>query len=425
MNTFTLRITLSLSLVCFLFLTCTPQLSSRFCTAADISYLSNASDNTIKDKYGRTRSICDQTASYIPDTNYLDHTPIKYIRLNFHWINTSDSSHNYYGRKAIEKTKGLLRASNYDLAKNNQMWLPHNNETPVLPMRFRYVLTPKPDDPDDDGIYFHFDDDIDFYVHKGKNRNIFDKTAFEKYGVQKDTVLNVFVMPHHPDSVKSKTYNSYKVGVALGNYVKIAGMYEQKDTYWNHRGCFNHEIGHIYGLSHTWRFNDGCDDTPKHKQECWVRDQRPGCDSLTSNNVMDYNAMQNSWSPCQIGRVQYRMASAKKRGRKFIEPTWCELKEEQHIFIRDSIDWICMKDLEGHLTIEPGASLTMRCRTSLPKGAKITVMPGGKLILNDARLHNACGEEWAGIEIQEQGGQKGEVIFIGEPKLENMANPLE
>ena len=414
-----MRVCLAIFALFFAVNSCTQSITKRFCTAADIQYLPS---NYEQSNYAK--GPCDQTESYIPDTNYLDHFPIKYIRINFHWINTSDSSKNYTGKKAIEFTKGLIKASNYDLAKNNKMWLPHGNDTPVLPLRFRYVLTPRPDDPDDDGIYFHYDDDIPFYVAKGKNRTLFDRTVEEKYAVQKDTVLNIFIIPHHPDSVKSTTYNAVGTGVALGSMVKIAGMFENGGSYWNYRGCFNHEIGHIYGLSHTWRYNDGCDDTPKHKQNCFSKNERPECDSLASNNVMDYNAMQNAWSPCQIGRVQYRMAKEGSRQRKYLVPNWCQLNDDQHIFIRDSINWFGAKDLEGHLTIEPGGHLTIGCRVSLPKDAKITIMPGGKLTLDNARLHNACGDEWEGIEIQESGDKKGEVVFIGAPSFENIQNPI-
>ena len=43
----------------------------------------------------------------------------------------------------------------------------------------------------------------------------------------------------------------------------------------------------------------------------------------------------------------------------------------------------------------------------------------GKLILNNAWLHNDCGDEWAGIEIQAVGKQKGKVIFRGQPIIDN------
>ncbi|MBK7869668.1 MAG: hypothetical protein IPJ74_02790 [Saprospiraceae bacterium] len=188
---------------------------------------------------------------------------------------------------------------------------------------------------------------------------------------------------------------------------------------------FNHEIGHIFGLAHTWAYNDGCDDTPQHPQNCWVQTSEPPCDTAASNNLMDYNAYQNAWTPCQIGKIQYRMAQEHSPQRNFLQPNWCTLHDEAHIFIRDTVEWRGAKDLEGHLTIESGGSLKINCRVSLPAYAKITVKPGGTLILDEnARLHNACGDRWEGIEIQEQGKIKGQVIFIGEPKMENIVNPL-
>lgn len=410
-----------LILVFFIINSCSPKLTKHFLTLQDVEALPA---NYEKSTTGFKNNPCLKTLSYLPDTNHINHTPIKKIRVNFHWVNSSDSSKNYYGKKAIEFTKGLLHATNYDLRKNKKMYLPHNNNTPVLPILHRYELSPDPSKPNDTGIYFHFDDEVCYYVHKGKNRNIFRKDVIKRYGVRTDEVLNIFIMPHHPDSVKSKTYTPSGVGVALGNAIKVAGIAENGGSFWGYRGIINHEVGHIYGLSHTWAYNDGCDDTPHHSQKCWSRSQSPECATNTSNNIMDYNNQQNSWSPCQIAKVQYRMARETARSRKFLVPNWCTLNPERHIIIRDTIVWSCMKDLEGHLSIEDGGHLTMRCRTSVPKNGKITVAPGGTLVLENTRLHNACGDQWAGIEIQKLGRRQGRVIYIGNPKLENLENPI-
>jgi hypothetical protein len=179
-----------------------------------------------------------------------------------------------------------------------------------------------------------------------------------------------------------------------------------------------HEFGHILGLSHTWRYSDGCDDTPLNPN-CWSP-SLPGCDSTTSNNIMDYNAFQNAWTPCQIGKSHLNISNEKHRLRNLVDPRWCVLKEGAHIFIRDSVHWQGMKDLEGSLTVEPGGLLQISCRVSLPGGAKITVKPGGRLLLDNCRLHNACGDLWQGIEVQALGDSKGEVIFLGTPVLEDV-----
>lgn len=391
--------------------------------ATDITQLPAEMENTRTMRIGGT---CQSYGGYLPDTNYLDHTPIKYIRVNVHWFNSADSSKNKVGKTAIDFARGLIDTANKDLERNQAMWLPHGNATPLLPIRHRYVLTPRPNDPNDDGIYFHFVEDESCYlVHKGRNTNLYKRGIIRKYGVQLDTVLNIFIMPHHPDSVASPTYRPSSTGVALGAAVKIAGMAENDRPSWEFRSLLNHEIGHIYGLTHTWAYNDGCEDTPKHSQACWSRNQRPECKDQTSNNVMDYNAEQNAWTPCQIAKVQKRMADTKTKVRGFLQERWCNLNPQANISIRDSISWTGAKDLEGHLTIERGGSLTLECRLSLPKDARIDVKAGGQLILKNAQLHNACGEEWEGIQIEEIGKEKGAVFFIGNPSIENARNKID
>lgn len=404
---------------------CIPVLQSRYLTPADIT-VAPKDDPAWQVRRGR-KDPCLQWNSYLPDTNHLDHTPMRYLRVNLHWMNTPDTAYQLTGDQAIHFSKGLIRAANYDLAKNRKMWLPNRNDTPVYPTNFQYVLTPDPNIPNDEGIYFHFDADNTYYVHKGKTRNLYRREVFEKYGVQMDSVLNIFIMPHHPDSVASKTYGAHKVGVALGNAIKIAGIYhdtKDRDDYWDFRGVFNHEVGHIFGLSHAW-VTDGCDDTPVHSQDCYAKGQSPECDTLASNNVMDYAALQNAWTPCQVGRVQQRMAQENHRARKFLVPGWCEWKDSMEVVIRDTVVWNASRDLEGDLTIAKGGQLTIRCRLSMPPGGVITVHPGGVLILDEARIHNACGLQWEGIEVQKFATDVGRVVYLGQPRFENMAREIK
>jgi len=401
---------------------CMPKLTSRFAGKADYEALPKAYDEPLT---GRQKTVCNNYESYIPDTNHLDHTPIKYVRINIHWINKRDSSANFVGEEALEYTKLLLHAANYNLEGNKKLLIPHGNDIPVLPIRYRLVLTPRPGDPDDDGIYFHFDDELCYYVHKGKTANLGNRRVVQKYGVQLDTVLNVFIMPHHPDSVASKTYSSGVVGVALGNSLKIAGPFDNLQyTAWLGRCVLNHEVCHIYGLGHAW-LEDGCEDTPRHDNSCWNLTDRPECDTTTSNNIMDYNFAQHAWSPCQIGKIHQRMSQENTPARRYLQPNWCELHEDRAIVIRDTVVWGGAKDLEGHLTIAAGGHLTIQCRVSLPKGAKITIAPGAVLVLDtQARLHNACGDQWQGIEIQTLNKQSGKIIRNGNPKVENTVHPF-
>lgn len=393
---------------------CRTPVQKRFFSAAELGQRVVAGP----EKAGGGNHCCRVYESYTPDTLHLDHVPLKYVKVNVHFMNSADSTRNFNGREGVDYARGILDAAMYDIETNDKLYLPYGNDLPALPPRYRYVLTPRPDDPDDDGIYFHYDDELYYYVVMGQNRNRSSRAVVEKYGVQLDTVLNIFFLPHHPDSVASTTYDPYRCGIALGQAIKIAGGYENSKQFWDIRQVLNHEIAHIYGLTHTWAYNDGCDDTPKNPR-CWNRTDTPPCDTAASNNLMDYNAYQNAWSPCQIGKIHYYMANETGRARKFLVPNWCELHDDRHIVIRDSIHWQGAKDLEGNLTVAAGGSLRISCRTSIPRGGKITVQAGGKLILDNCRLHNACGDDWEGIEIQKTAEQEGQVVVIGQPIVEN------
>lgn len=420
---FSLRDTFSvlipiLTVLCFT--ACTPTLQRAFLTSETLEKRPSAFENPAK----TNSEMCNDALNYAPDTAHINHTTMKYVRVNVHFMNRSDSSENFNGAEGIKYAQQLIYYSNLPLASNKKMFLPEGNTTAVLPQRYTYVLTPATDDPNDKGVYFHYDDDLYYFVRVGRNQNLTNRAVLNKYNVGSDTIMNLFIMPHHPDSIKSKTYDIAGTGIAMGNNVKVAGLFESGKPIWFFKGLINHEIGHVLGLAHTWRYSDGCDDTPNNPN-CWNNTKTPPCNGLVSNNVMDYNSRQHAWTPCQIGRIHRMFANTQSRSRKILIPNWCTLHDDQHIFITDSIHWKGEKDLEGHLTIEDGGYLRISCRLSIPENGKITVKPGGTLVLDQCTIHNACDKEWEGIEVQTLGKKKiGKVVSLGDIRLVQMKNPL-
>jgi len=76
--------------------------------------------------------------------------------------------------------------------------------------------------------------------------------------------------------------------------------------------------------------------------------------------------------------------------------------------------------MKGDIIIKGGKTLRLSCRVHMPKGGKIIVGPGAKLILNGCKIHNDCGEEWGGIEVQSSGSKIGTIEYLGKVKIENL-----
>lgn len=372
---------------------------------------------------------CNDVAAYAPDTLHPEHTPLRWVRLNFHIIDAArDTQLNFTREQGKAFAYALIDECNRRLAENVKMNIPPDNNTPVLPLRFRYVIE---GENGDDGIYYHRHDSLCFYnkTHRSKDFSLFSDAQFDTYGVRKGEVLNVFLLEHHPDSIASKTYKTSSDGVGKSKYLKMANAYHQfvngsnynmQDAVENFARLFNHEMGHSLGLPHTWATEDGCADTPKNRN-CWYIDPNdPGCDEWgeVSNNVMDYNAFQRAYTPCQLSKIHYNFNQPDFSQRKLLLPVWCNYDAAETLTIRwgDNVRWCAARDLQGDVVVDSGAILTIACRLNMAENAKIIVRPGGTLRLDAAQINNICGKKWQGIELKKS-------FFWGKGKLDTLHHP--
>lgn len=369
-----------------------------------------------------TKLICDDIMHYAPDSLHYEHTPIRYIKINVHIINSQDSSRNFNGEEGRLFIKKVLEIANAKLNDNQKMNLPIGNHTPVLKPRFQWQLVGMKDNPTDDGIYYHYNDSL-FWINKKGPNSFHSRDICKKYGIQSDSVINVFFVEHHPDSCKSKTYKSSNDGIGYSDCVKVIGAYQtytnssansQKEgfefTTISFANLLNHELGHSLGLAHTWIGSDGCDDTPQNNN-CWhYLEGVSECLTEVSNNIMDYNAFRNALTPCQIGKVQCNLAKPNSRQRPYLRQDWCSYNKQETIYIGngDAITWNSTKELNGDLVVQNGGSLTILCALSMPPDSRILVEKGGILVLDGCKIgqHCAMPRAWQGIILQGVGKKK-------------------
>lgn len=359
---------------------------------------------------------CNHNLAYAPYPELESQFITQRLRLNFHFLNTEDKTYNYSVDEGKNLIKQLIRNANLRLKTNHKMNLPIGNETPVCKPSYEYVLHSQ---PGDDGIYFHYDDELCFFANKGKFRNNYNSDVIEKYKIGLDSIINVFVMPHIPVEKRTKGYKVSRTGVALGNALKIAGLYETNKKPWEIATLLNHEVGHILGLRHSWNTNDGCEDTPRHSN-CWSSSETGDC-AVASNNVMDYNNSQMAWTPCQLGLIHRHFNNQLSSQRKLLVTQWCQFNSTPLIISNDEL-WNGAKDLISDVIVKKDATLTIKCRVHLPEGAKIKLEPGATLVLDNCFLHNDCGMEWGGIDVMSKGKSKGQIISIGDVQLSDIAS---
>ncbi|MEM6799957.1 MAG: M43 family zinc metalloprotease [Bacteroidota bacterium] len=242
----------------------------------------------------------------------------KIVQVNIHFILKSNGTGNFTesgdgaGRSynGYQRAEDIITRCNHFWNNPTRQWLPSNNNTPTRNTRIQFILN---------GTYFHRDNKY----FNGVRLN--DFSINQKYGKHTNNTINIYLQPKSEAGTTSGIACSIEGTINKdcrnGKSVKI---YNGHPTYKRFRGwsldytaaLINHELGHIFGLRHTWAENDGCADTPNNNN-CWkLESGNANCDEWKeiSNNLMDYNQYNPpAVTPCQIDRMhRYLSGSLKK-----------------------------------------------------------------------------------------------------------------
>lgn len=264
-----------------------------------------------------------------PPANNACLTGTRFIRVNVHFVQDGAGGKNFgpvdlpppanerdMDDNGYRWAQGLMDGANstWCWGGNPPMKLPVGNTTPANPKRVQLVLT---------GVYF--DKVSDDQKRQWSLANHADSYLFDTFGKDKLNTINIFVMNNLDASYNNTGGNASAYGPtpAQGCWVKIMAPWQANKRAaatpsgtvhgpWAYTGILNHELGHIFSLFHSWS-GDDCPDTPDNPN-CWD-DSSPNCAGATppqpaSNNMMDYNNVQNALTPCQITKMHNTIGSA-------------------------------------------------------------------------------------------------------------------
>ena len=349
---------------------------------------------------------------YASDPAHPRYLPMRYLRVNLHIMNTTDTFYRFFGAEAEDYLLRTMEHTSNLIRNEPELWLtPDSMDVPALPRRLNFKLDKKPDGTY--AIYEHYDDELYWYLHKGKGMNRSDRTVIKKYAVNQDSVLNIFIMGPPREKIAAGYQLTGTDGIYLGDAIKITGLLSRNRPPWEMSGVIAHEIAHGLGLHHAWTKRDGCDDTPVHKNDAWARSKADSGPGKTSNNLMDYSNRQEALTPCQIGRMHARMSDITGHARKWLSPYWCRYNPNEPVRVTTDLNLEGARDYNTDIYVKNGATLRINSRVHLPNDAAIHVDPGGRLLIGpDAILHSNCGGEWDGIRVGvTAGGARGEVVI--------------
>ena len=199
------------------------------------------------------------------------------------------------------------------------------------------------------------------------------------------------------DGCNNQNYSG--AGIGFQDFIIMRGLH---DDDWNqeHISTLAHELGHSFGLRHSWRPVGRATVCQGNQHQTIIHNCCVTAPQDQSNNIMDYDNSNdfdlNSFTECQLGIMHFMLENTALS--QFVQTNLCERQQTiitipENTFVHWDREEIVSEDVHVFGT------LRLTCDLQVANDVRFIVHLGGELQVDGAHIF-ACDNQWRGIVVE-------------------------
>ena len=222
------------------------------------------------------------------------------------------------------------------------------------------------------------------------------------------------IFANRPNDVTARGYTNYNSSsiVKLNDLNQI--LADEENPSFSGRVII-HELGHVFGLRHSFHCNNPCDGTSLIPEaECGGRcalndgeSQSSGCygEGTGRGLAMGYNGDQSNFTVCEMEEMYRNILN---RPIPYFDIESCIDNSDSRELVLDAPGTIIWSDgariVNSDLIIASGTTLDLRCRLEMGADKKIYLEEDAKLIVDGGMITSHCKQDrWQGVKVTASG----------------------